>query len=259
MRRWLLLISASAVLVGLAACGGNTPDNQPAPTSTSAIDPNIPTPVPGSGEFDPAPFSSPIPEGEQDSAPTADPMFSLTLEALGAPIRPSPDPNQTTQPFAGVASGVTMPPPGVAVTGAAPTTGPDETDPYAQPFSELRLTRAGGPTDDLTEIRVLADGSVTLNGELVTVLGPQQINALDQQLNEVRILDLQGTFAGTFQSEQDYLYVLLVEKGGASRSIRADDQLIPPELRGLVDTMFGLIQDTADRPPRPDLATQETP
>jgi len=257
MRQWQLILCVSVAAV-LTACGTGVPEGQLPPTSTSAIDPNIPTPAPGSGEFDADPFATNIPEGE---APTADPSFNLTAQALGVPVRPSADPNATFEPMAGVAQGITMPPPGVVVTNVTQeaSDGEDDPPPGAQPFTEITLIRAGGITDDYTEIQILQDGTVTLNGELATVLGPQQIGELNQRLDELNFFGLNGTFAGNFQAQEDYLYVFRAVQGGASRSIRADDQLIPPQLAQFAGELLALAQPTTDRPAPPQRGTPTTP
>lgn len=239
-------LSLLAMLL-ISACGSIT-SNQP-PTATSAIDPNVPTPAPG--EFNPNPFATPVEGGDGDGSGgvgriTGDspdnPGVSLTLEAFGAPVIASPDPNTTPFAFAGGAGNVSEP--GVIVREAT-------REPYTGDvvFDRVTVIRAGGPTDNERQIEILADGNVIINGNLARNIGPQGLAEVNALLQELDVFSLQGTFAAAATAPDDFVYVLSVVRGGESVSIRADDALIPDELAFTINQLFFIAEGSASAPP----------
>jgi hypothetical protein len=247
-----LLSLSLLVVVFITACGA-LPSGQP-PTATSAIDPNVPTP--GPGVLNPDPFATVVPPDGEDTASEDDeddtPGVSLTLEALGAPVRPSPDPNQTVAPFGGVTVGTDVPPPGVIARRAT-------REPYTGNviFDRITLIRAGGPTGNERQIEILSDGTVIIDGTPGNNIGPQGLAEVNALMQEIDVFSLTGTFAATVTDPNDYVYVLRVSREGESVAIRADDSLIPDELARVIDRLF-FIAEGGPRAPRPRITATPT-
>ncbi len=241
MRRLILLVSPVLFVVLLAACGGNTVETP----SDPATDPTNPSPDVNPGEdqdFDNAPFGTPLPP---DDAPSNNdsPQIELTLAAMGAPI--SPTLAETPARF----GGVQIPPEAVGAPGeviysdAQETEEPDPANGAVNfetvIFDEVSVQRAGGPGRTETAIQIFQDGTVLVDGAQVAVLTPQQVIDLDNLLDEIRIFQISGQFAAVFTQPQDYVYMISVEAAGNSTSLRADDTLMPQQLRRVVQYVLG--------------------
>ena len=253
MRHYLPLLIIG--MFALTACGAR-PGNNP-PTATSAIDPNVATPLPG--EFNPDPFATQIPpDADAADDPPRNPGIDLTLEALGAPVRPSPDPNATDLPFGGVALGQDLPEPGVVATIGGGDATPVDTDQEADPlaatsgFDVISVFRGGGPIGNGIEGQIFQDGSVLVDGQLTSNVGPVGVNELSALIDEVDVFNITGTFAATIPNPDDYIYVLRVVRGSQSVSIRADDRLMPVSIGQIIDRVIRMAEgDEAPPPPPP--------
>jgi hypothetical protein len=235
MRQLFVTMMASGFAFVLAACGSF--NSGPPPTATSAIDPNAPAVEPG--VFNPRPFATAIPE---DGFPTLDPNQQVTLQARGMPITivapTGPTPTSLFQ-------GANMPFPGEIEI----DTSAGEFD-YATGFTEVSLTRFGGPTDDVFQAQFLPDGSVFVNGEFSRNIGPQGVIEINALLAELRFFEIRGTFAALQARPDDYIYDLRVNQNDSSSTLTADDSLMPIEIARVINSLLQIAEGFTP-PPTP--------
>ncbi len=242
MRQLVVTTTALALALVLAACG--TGSGVP-PTATSALDPNLPTAEPG--EVNLNPFATPV---NPRISETENPGLDLTLQAIGAPVTIVPTGQPPIEPFAGVAGDVDVPPPGVRVT-SVPVEADDEVPPQEGPYELVELLRAGGPTGNLLTIQFLPDGSIIINDEFARNIGPQGMGEVQALLDEFDVFGTQGIFRATIPNPDDYLYNLRVVRAGSSKTIQADDTLIPTDLALLIDRLIRIADGGSQPPPPP--------
>lgn len=132
--------------------------------------------------------------------------------------------------------GVTMPLPGTAVL--PPVT--DDPNPNSL-FSSVELIRTGGPGNTTLTILLSGEGELTRDDANGTQTLPQQaIDQLDLLLDQTRFYDIEGVFTSTSAEPDTYRYSLTVSGPNGSRTITADDNLTPPELRALFEAVLAL-------------------
>ncbi|MEM6284902.1 MAG: hypothetical protein AAF787_22115 [Chloroflexota bacterium] len=254
MRQLFTSLSAVSLALVLVACGGG--GQSLPPTATSQIDPGLLTIEPG--EFDPDPFSTPIPEDADFDSEAANPGLDATLVALGAPPRDGPVEGQPTlAPFGGISlEGVSIPAPGV-IERVEPEAAPPDPEALPTPsvFDYVEVFRGGGLTNDNLRIRFLNDGNVLINGEPARNIGPQGVNLINQRLSDIDFYTISGFFAASIPNSDDYQYVITAQRGAESVSIRADDTLIPPELARLTAELLALGQGAPPPPSAPQPPT----
>jgi hypothetical protein len=265
MRRVTILSFSLALSLLLIGCGGNSVRTPISPTQAPPADGGNGGVAGGGGDagtdggnvtdgnFDPFPFGTPVPgEGEDEvSLPVDDageedePEQAATLIALGAPLQPTLA--ATTQPFGGAGidpellgspgEAIIQPPDQATDFDPNDPESPTIPDP-ASLFDELSVRRVGGPGGQEQYFQIFQDGSVLIDGQLETVITPQQVIELDQLLDGVSVFDISGTFIATFPDSDAYIYVISVIEGDRSISHRADDDLIPPQLSQVVTAVI---------------------
>ena len=121
-----------------------------------------------------------------------------------------------------------LPPPGTLVT--VPATEEIEPGTANAPFFSITYEESGGPSNTSLRVEILADGTVTRNGEAVSV-SPETIADIEQQLEELRFFNIQGQFTAPGAGSDVYEYMVRVElQDGSASRLKAQDGLTPPEL-----------------------------
>lgn len=183
-------------------------------------------------------------------------VFALLLAACGgnAPTQSPPataDPANSSNPTAVVAQ-ATLPPP-------APTTGPREyatgepplpiagtlvapatEDPEAGlVFDMVYFNRTGGAAGQAFSLQILSNGSGIFNDAAITI-SAEQVTQLDNLIDQIGFFGLQGLFTAPGTSAEVYKYDITVDRAGSSRTIKAQEGLIPNELAQLIDMLSQL-------------------
>jgi Emfourin len=181
-------------------------------------------------------------------------LFVLLLAACGGSPTAAPTANnagvdQTTAPTAEAATPVpatvapreystaeaTLPIPG---TLSAPAT----EDPDAgKVFDTLTFARTGGVAAQPLNIQLTGAGVLTRDGA-VSQLSADQVAQIVKVLDEINFFGLDGVFTAPGTSADAYHYELTVERDGASRTLKAEDGFIPPELAQLIGQISALGQ-----------------
>lgn len=221
--RYLTMVLLVVVTAGLTACGGNAA-NTPLPPAGDE------RPTLAAGEFDPDPFSTPLPDDAQTGI---EPIPPETLAAINAPFFPTAE--STQAPFGGVpVQPGDLPPVGEIGYGS-------DADPDIDLiFDEVRLVRSGGPTNNTLDLQIFQDGSVLRDGQLFTNIGPQGVIELDTRLDEINIFEIRGLFAASNPPSGAFQYALTVNRAGVSITFQMDDRLMPAPLSLLVSDILNL-------------------
>jgi hypothetical protein len=136
---------------------------------------------------------------------------------------------QQREPIAGLA----LPIPGTAIVAAATE------DPFAgMVFERILFERTGGDSEPLT-IELLGDGSFTRNGAPGNI-GAAQVQELTGIVDRMAFFDLQGIFVAAGTSAEIYQYSITVDRQGMSRTIDAQDGLIPPQLEAFITILANI-------------------
>ncbi|MEZ4670400.1 MAG: hypothetical protein R3E39_21035 [Anaerolineae bacterium] len=179
----------------LAACGGGQATTQAPPATVDSSSAATPT----------------------SSAPTADPNSGAT--------QPPPPPTNGPREYA--TGEPTLP---IAGTLVAPAT----EDPDAgKVFDVVYFNRTGGISGQPISLVVNKDGSGTLNGNPITVTA-DKVNEIDNMIDQIGFFGLQGVFTAPGTSADVFSYDITVERDGSSRTIKAQDGLIPNQLGQLI-------------------------
>lgn len=194
MRRYLIVPVLCALF--LAACNGS-PTQAPPATVDNAVVSSAATPT--------------------SAAPTADPAAQAT----------QPPPAPTTGPREYATGQPTLP---VAGTLVAPAT---EDPDSGQVFDTVYFNRNGGISGQAISLQILSNGSGILNGAPITITA-DQVTQLDSLIDQIGFFGLQGVFTAPGTGADIYTYDITVERAGSSRTIRAQDGLIPSQLSQLI-------------------------
>lgn len=182
----------------LAACGG---DN-------SAVTPELPT------------------QASLDATQETQPIVETpATEVTEGVAETTPEGEQTPDVLAGV---VIMP--GTVV---APAT---EDPAVGQPFNSILYIQTGGASNSSLTVEVFADGRVMRNGTQAPItMSPDQIQELNGIIQRINFFSMQGSFTAAGGNASDtYRYSISVERAdGSSRTINAQDGLVPTELSEL--------------------------
>jgi hypothetical protein len=100
-------------------------------------------------------------------------------------------------------------------------------------FDSILLERTGGLAGIPLTIEVKSDGTVTRDGTASTI-SPDQVTLIDNILDQLNFFGLQGVFEAPGTSADVYQYSVTVTRAGSSRTVRADDGFLPPELQQLL-------------------------
>lgn len=100
-------------------------------------------------------------------------------------------------------------------------------------FDMVLLSRTGGAAGIPLTVQIMGDGTVTRDGT-VTSITPDQVKLIDDALDAFNFFGVEGVFEAPGRGEEVYHYELTVDRNGASKTIRADDGLIPPELAQII-------------------------
>lgn len=130
-------------------------------------------------------------------------------------------------------AGLSLPIPGTAVVAAATE------DPFAGiAFERILFKRTGGGSEPLT-VEILGDGSFTRNGTPGNI-GAAQVQELTDIVDRMAFFDLQGIFVAAGTSAETYQYSITVDRQGMSRTIDAQDGLIPPQLEAFITILANI-------------------
>lgn len=157
--------------------------------------------------------------GGGDQSPTLAP--TLPPQAETTPEEPTLEPI----PASDVQLTLAAPIPGTLVV-AAPTVGEPT---IVLEFTDLTFTRSGGLVGQPITVVVNADGSILRNGTASTIT-PDQVEAIRSRLDRINFFQLQGIFTSAGNSADIFTYSITVNGNMGSRTIFAQDGLIPPEL-----------------------------
>jgi hypothetical protein len=161
-----------------------------------------------------------------NATPTAVPQIPTTADTA------TPEPVVTTAPREyETGAPATLPIPGTLATAPA-TEDPDK----GTVFDDLTFSRTGGLAGQPINIELTGTGSLTRNGAASQVT-PDQITQIVNAIDKVDFFGLSGVFTAPGTSADAYHYSLTITRNGASRTINAQDGLIPPELAQL----FGMV------------------
>ncbi len=108
-------------------------------------------------------------------------------------------------------------------------------------FDSLTMERTGGIAGELLTVQVLSNGSVFRNGSASTISG-DQVMEIDSMLDQMNFFRMQGVFTAPGAGAELFTYAITVERAGASRTVTAQDGLIPPELQALITVLVQLGQ-----------------
>jgi hypothetical protein len=153
---------------------------------------------------------------------TTDPTLAATIEAI----------NQAAGTAGAIIGAPTIPPPAVGtIATALPTEDPD----VGLIFDEIYFSQTGGGTTLV--VQVYPDGRVLRDGQQFSI-AQDQVAVIDTLLDEINFFGMQGVFTSVGGSPNAYSYELSVSRGEASRSIIAEDGLIPPDLQRLFSLLL---------------------
>jgi hypothetical protein len=166
-----------------------------------------------------------------DSSSVATETSTTIVPATIAGLEPTPDfaATQTAQPTIDVPErsfGTDEPPMPIPGTIVAPTT----PDPDAGLlFDTILFKRTGGLAGIPLTIEVKSDGTVTRDG-VASTISSDQVTLIDNIIDQLDFFSLQGVFAAPGTSADVYSYAITVNRAGSSRTIRAQDGFMPPEM-----------------------------
>lgn len=165
----------------------------------------------------------------QPPLPTVDPAVNTNTTNPTAVVQATlPPPAPTTGPREYATGQPTLP---IAGTLIAPAT----EDPDAGlVFDVVYFNRSGGISGQALSLQILGNGSGIFNGAAITV-SPDQVTQLDNLIDQIGFFGLQGVFTSPGTSADIYTYDITVERAGSSRTITAQDGLIPSSLAQLID------------------------
>ncbi|MGB1286697.1 MAG: hypothetical protein ACPG7F_09215 [Aggregatilineales bacterium] len=104
-------------------------------------------------------------------------------------------------------------------------------------FDVITLRREGGIDEAPIEIVLNQNGSFTRDG-VPGQITPADVTRIDDLIDEINFFGLQGTMMGPAIDEEDYRFVLRVERNGTARSITSQEGYIPPEYQRLLGAIF---------------------
>lgn len=108
-------------------------------------------------------------------------------------------------------------------------------------FDSLTMERTGGIAGELLTVQVLSNGSVFRNGA-ASAISADQVTQIDGLLDQMNFFQMQGVFTAPGAGADLFTYAITVERAGASRTVTAQDGLIPPELQALITALVQLGQ-----------------
>ncbi|MBZ0290379.1 MAG: hypothetical protein K8I30_22330 [Anaerolineae bacterium] len=199
------------VILGLllAACGGNA--------SPTAVLPTVDNSANASGSDETREPVTPIGQA-------ATPDFGATQSA---------EPTDQLQQRAYETDEAVLPLPGTMVAAATPD--PD----VGLIFDTILFERTGGIAGIPLTIEIRSDGTVTRDG-VASAITPDQVTLIDTVLDQLNFFGLQGVFTAPGTSADTYHYAVTVERAGSSRTIRAEDGFVPPELQQFLALLSGI-------------------
>ena len=130
--------------------------------------------------------------------------------------------------------------------GPSPTPPPTETpqgteDPNAGlTFDVLTLTRTGGPNNETTEVTVLGNGALLIDGALVGSVAPETVASLDDQLNRMGFFRLDTRYGPAEPRPETFVYALTVERAGGSNTVTTMDGFVPESIQRLIEQVMAL-------------------
>lgn len=219
MRRHLIVL----LILILAACGSddNQQPEQPAnPTQAPADAVQPPQDAPPEGTADP-----------DVNVETTLSFEELVQDVLGEPPTPQIFPTVTLSEGA-----LPVPLPGTLVASET-----EEAQPNPGPFDRITFLQTGGTNDIIISFEITSDGIVERDGQTASV-SPDVIQRLDQMIDDLNFMGLQGTFMGPAPNDDVYQYRIAVIDGDSSRAVWSQDGFMPDQYR----EFLGLIRTVGD-------------
>jgi hypothetical protein len=171
------------------------------------------------------------------------PAPAPTSTATPVPPTSTVIPAGTPVPLAEIAQTVVIPAPGQL--GYIDTSGtPPPLTPIVFTLDQIQFEVIDNSNGERSLIDIFADGSVTRDGSAYTA-DPAQVQALIDQLEAIRIYDVQGIFTGSNTSAGPVSYYLTVSGPLGSRSIATQDGFIPPELQAVFDAILAIVDSAS--------------
>jgi hypothetical protein len=162
---------------------------------------------------------------------TVDPANNANATAVVQATQPPPAPTSGAREYA--TGEPPLPIPGTLV---APAT----EDPEAGlVFDVVYFNRTGGAAGQALSLQILSNGSGIFNDAAITI-SAEQVTQLDNLIDQIGFFGLQGVFTAPGTSAEVYKYDITVDRAGSSRSIKAQEGLIPRELAQLIDMLSQL-------------------
>lgn len=222
---------ALLVLMLLAACGGGDPDSE--------------NPVQPSG----------VPPGE-DTAVVDD--GTLSFEELAQDVLDEEPPPQVLAPATPASEGaLPIPLPGTLVASET-----EEPEISGGVFDRIIFRQTGGTADVNVRFEINGQERIVVRDGVSMVVSQEVIDQIDQVINDLNFIGLQGTFMGPAASDDVYFYRVTVEKGEAARTIASQDGFMPDAYK----SFLGLLRAVGDSvivaptsaPPTQESASDDT-
>lgn len=106
-------------------------------------------------------------------------------------------------------------------------------------FDVVLFSRTGGAEGVPLTVEILQNGTVTRDG-VATNITADQVKLIDDQIDLINFFGIEGVFEAPGRSAQVYHYELTVDRNGSSKTIKADDGLIPPQLSQLFSLLMAV-------------------
>lgn len=160
---------------------------------------------------------------EQPPAPTLDTSLGTVAANTVATVEATPEVRQVVTEQPNLIPGTIIP--------------PATQDPMAgTPFERILFKRTGGITGQPLTIEILSDGTFTRN-DASGQLTPDEVQRMTDTLDQLNFFGLQGSFTAPGTGADIFEYSITVDRNGASRTIDAQDGLIPSQLMNLINIL----------------------
>lgn len=192
------------LVIALAACDGGDSDSDTNTQQSQAV-----TPAPDSTEG------------------TAAADATLSFEELAQDVLGDAPPSQVIPSQTPASEGaLEIPLPGTLV--ASETEQPENTGVM---FESIRFRQTGGTSQSDVQFEIRGLDRVVIRDGVTMPLSQETVDQIDQMINDLNFIGLQGTFLGPAASEDVYVYRVTVIKGEDSRTITAQDGFIPEQYK----------------------------
>lgn len=106
-------------------------------------------------------------------------------------------------------------------------------------FDKVLFERTGGLAGTPLTIEILQNGNVTRDG-VASTIGAGQITQIDNLIDQMNFFYIEGVFTSAGSNADIYHYRITVDRNGASRTVDAEDNLLPQPLRELISTLMDI-------------------